>query len=72
MAVLSKITLPNNITYDLRDSNLNGHTVNADVPANAEFTDTTYEEATDSTAGLMSAEDKLKLDNINYVIISTF
>ena len=33
----------------------NGHTVNSDVPANAKFTDTTYELADNSTAGLMSS-----------------
>ena len=41
---------------------VNGHTVNADVPADAVFTDTTYEPATSSTDGLMSAEDKKKFD----------
>ena len=39
-----------------------GHTVKADVPANAVFTDTTYEPATSSTDGLMSAADKTILD----------
>ena len=42
---------------------VNGHTVNADVPADAKFTDTTYEPATSSTDGLMSAADKNKLDS---------
>lgn len=41
---------------------VNGHTINADVPANAVFTDTTYEPATTSSDGLMSAADKTKLD----------
>ena len=41
---------------------VNGHTINADVPANAVFTDTTYEPATSSTDGLMSAADKTILD----------
>lgn len=41
---------------------VNGHTINADVPANAVFTDTTYEPATTSSDGLMSAADKAKLD----------
>ena len=78
MANLSKITLPNNQTYDLRDSNLNGHVVQSDVPADAVFTDTTYNIATTSTNGLMSAADKSKLDNIDnfldlrYTVISTF
>lgn len=40
---------------------VNGHTINADVPANAVFTDTTYEPATTSSDGLMSAADKKKL-----------
>ena len=48
---------------------VNGHTVESDVPANAVFTDTTYEEATETQAGLMSAEDKTKLDNIANEII---
>ena len=78
MANLSKIKLPNNQTYDLRDSNLNGHTVNADVPANAQFTDTTYEEATTSTSGLMSATDKQTVNalgnvsTLTYTILKTF
>lgn len=41
---------------------VNGHTVNADVPSGAKFTDTTYEAATTSKAGLQSAGDKAKLD----------
>ena len=43
---------------------VNGHTVGADVPANAKFTDTTYSKATSSADGLMSAADKKKLDDI--------
>lgn len=43
---------------------VNGHTVNADVPADAKFTDTTYFAATTSANGLMSAADKTKLDGI--------
>lgn len=39
-----------------------GHTVQSDVPANAEFTDTTYSKATQAADGLMSAADKKKLD----------
>ena len=42
---------------------VNGHTVNTDVPTDAVFTDTTYEPATSSTDGLMSAADKNKLDS---------
>ena len=40
------------------------HSINSDVPANAKFTDTTYNDATQSTHGLMTAEDKKKLDGI--------
>lgn len=45
---------------------VNGHTVNADVPANAKFTDTntTYDDVTQSTHGLMTPDDKKKLDGI--------
>ena len=42
-----------------------GFTIGTNVPADAKFTDTTYSNATDSTAGLMSAEDKAKLDGIS-------
>lgn len=38
-----------------------GHTVAKDVPEDAAFTDTTYEAATASTPGLMSAADYAKL-----------
>lgn len=41
------------------------HSINADVPANAKFTDTTYKSATTSTAGLMSAADKKRLDTMD-------
>lgn len=40
------------------------HSINADVPANAKFTDTTYNDVTQSTHGLMTAEDKKKLDDL--------
>ena len=43
---------------------VNNHTVETDVPTNAVFTDTTYSEATQDAAGLMSTEDKKKLDGI--------
>ena len=43
----------------------NGHTVNADVPANAKFTDTTYGAVTDSASGLMTAAQKKKLDSLS-------
>lgn len=41
------------------------YTLKASVPAGAKFTDTTYSAATQTTEGLMSATDKIKLDNIN-------
>ena len=44
---------------------VNGHTVDADVPADAVFTDTKYDAATADSDGLMSAEDKAKLDSVN-------
>lgn len=40
------------------------HSINSDVPANAKFTDTTYNDATQSTHGLMTAADKKKLDGL--------
>lgn len=43
---------------------VNNHTVAKDVPADAVFTDTTYENATTAVAGLMSTADKSKLDGI--------
>ena len=41
---------------------VNGHNVEIDVPSDAVFTDTTYENATPTSSGLMSADDKLKMD----------
>ena len=56
-------------------STVNGHTVETNVPANAVFTDTTYEKATQNKSGLMSASDKLKLDDIdenaNYIAVDS-
>ena len=55
------------------DSNtVNGCTVETNVPRNAKFTDTTYELASEEANGLMSFQDKQKLDEIesqanNYV-----
>ena len=43
---------------------VNNHTVEADVPVDAVFTDTTYDAATQTEDGLMSAADKSKLDGI--------
>ena len=45
-------------------STVNGKTVETSVPENAVFTDTTYNEASASEAGLMSAGDKVKLNGI--------
>ena len=42
-----------------------GFTIGKSVPADAVFTDTTYTEATTSTDGLMSSEDKSKLDGVS-------
>jgi len=48
---------------------VNGHTVNEDVPENAKFTDTTYEIATVYEDGLLSKEDKKKIDeNVQKII----
>lgn len=47
------------------------HTLNADVPENAKFTDTIYEVATQSTDGLLSADDKTQLDNGGIPIVTT-
>ena len=44
---------------------VNGHRVDADVPADAVFTDTKYAAATADSDGLMSAADKVKLDSVN-------
>ena len=51
---------------------VSGFTVGVDVPADAKFTDTTYVKATTEADGLMSKEDKAKLDGVeeganNYV-----
>lgn len=43
---------------------VNGHTVNSDVPSGAKFTDTTYSDATQIEHGLMSVDDKKKLDGL--------
>lgn len=47
------------------------HFINSDVPANAKFTDTTYNDATQSTHGLMTAADKKKLDGIDAMITNS-
>lgn len=46
------------------------HSINSDVPANAKFTDTTYNDATQSTHGLMTAADKKKLDGMDLTKIT--
>ena len=45
-------------------SKVNNHTVNADVPSGAKFTDTTYGEATTSANGLMTSAMVTKLNGI--------
>ena len=49
------------------DGNLEStnYELNATVPYDAVFTDTTYADATQSVHGLMSTTDKTKLDGIN-------
>ena len=59
MADISKITVLNDAVYDIKDATaralLNGHRVGKDVPANAVFTDTTYEvKAAVSSGGAVS------------------
>ena len=60
-----------NATNAVNASKVNNHTVNADVPSNAKFTDTTYVVATNTADGLMSSDDKKKLDQINISDIGT-
>jgi hypothetical protein len=43
---------------------VNGHTIEADVPADAVFTDTTYSPATSTTDGLMTSDQYKKLADI--------
>ena len=61
---LSEIISPTFATKEGVSKQLGNHTVKSDVPENAVFTDTTYSEATQDTSGLMSTEDKKKLDGI--------
>ena len=61
--------LTQNITIKKVDSattstNVNGYTVAKSVPSDAKFTDTTYDDVTTSTHGLMTAADKTKLNGI--------
>lgn len=48
------------------------YSLNATVPANAKFTDTTYEEASTSAAGLMSIADKTKLNKISLASMAIY
>lgn len=50
---------------------VNEHTVESDVPANAVFTDTTYNDATTSVSGLMSASDKTAVNKIGNTAMGT-
>lgn len=50
---------------------ITGHTVGIDVPITAKFTDTTYAEATDISAGLLSVKDKKYLDTLESLVIPT-
>ena len=62
-----KTELPTSLPADGGNSaTVNGHTVEADVPANAVFTDTntTYGAATVTVPGLMSAADKVKMNGV--------
>lgn len=49
---------------------VDGHTISADVPAGAKFTDTTYSIATTTANGLMSSADKTKLDSLSATSVS--
>ena len=51
--------------YNGSAAKVNNHTVESDVPSNAVFTDTTYQEATTSTSGLLSSSDKVIINGIN-------
>lgn len=54
--------------FEIKDS---GYTIASNVPVNAKFTDTTYSPATTLLSGLMSKDDKTKLDGINVDAIKT-
>lgn len=57
-------TFPAAVTATNFIGTINGYSIAKSVPANAVFTDTTYNNATTSVAGLMSSTDKTKLDGI--------
>ena len=48
-----------------------GYTISSSVPANAKFTDTTYDVASSTTDGLMSSDDKKKLNDFSGVVSIT-
>lgn len=58
------------LEYDSAGTAKWGHTIQSDVPENAKFTDTTYSEATTTDPGLMSVEDKLKVDAMPSITVS--
>ena len=62
-ALTSNITITK-VKSAITSTNVNGYTVAKSVPSNAVFTDTTYDDVTTSTHGLMTAADKTKLDGI--------
>lgn len=62
-ALTSNITITK-VESATTSTNVNGHTVAKSVPSNAVFTDTTYDDVTTSTHGLMTAADKTKLNGI--------
>lgn len=62
-ALTSNITITK-VESAITSTNVNGYTVAKNVPSNAKFTDTTYDDVTTSTRGLMTAADKTKLDGI--------
>lgn len=62
-ALTSNITITK-VKSAITSTNVNGYTVAKSVPSDAVFTDTTYDDVTTSTHGLMTAADKTKLDGI--------
>ena len=62
-ALTSNITITK-VESATTSTNVNGYTVAKSVPSEAKFTDTTYDDVTTSTHGLMTAADKTKLDGI--------
>lgn len=47
-----------------------GYTLGKSVPNDAVFTDTTYDEATQAQSGLMSSDDKTKIDELENTYIN--